>query len=62
MNCIEKLEVQQRTCEPCKAMIIVFRDLPEHEKFNFDSYDDNNDYILHCEKCETFLHLNSDTL
>jgi hypothetical protein len=60
MNCIEKLHALHRACEPCVARIIEFRQLPEHEKQNFDSYEKDKDYILHCEKCETFIHLMSD--
>lgn len=60
MNCIEKLYTLHRACEPCVAKIIEFKDLPEHEKFNFDSYEKERDFIVYCERCDTYKHLNSE--
>ncbi len=60
MNCIEKLYEIHKECFPCKGKIIEFEQLPEYEKYNFDSYDKKNDFIVYCEKCEFHLHLNTD--
>lgn len=64
MNCFEKLELLTRECEKCilKAKIIEFEELPEEEKYNFDSYDKDQDLIVYCEPCDTYKHLNTDTL
>lgn len=60
MNRIEKLHLLHKACQPCTAKIIEFKELPEYEKFNFDSYEKEKDFIVYCEKCETFIHLNSE--
>jgi hypothetical protein len=60
MNCIEKLHKLHKACEPNVAKIIEFGELPEHENLNFDYYDKDKDFIVYCEKCETYKHLDSD--
>jgi hypothetical protein len=64
MNCFEKLNGNLQECEPCfrYGKIIELEQLPEEEKFNFDSYDKEQDLILYCEKCNYFKHLNTDTI
>ena len=54
MNCIEKL--LHLACEPCvvHAKIIEFNELPEEEKYNFDYYDKDKDYLLYCKKCNYY--------
>lgn len=56
MNCIEALQQQIRECEPCKwkSEIIEFNELPEKEKFNFDYYEKENNYILYCKQCDVY--------
>lgn len=56
MNCMEALAAQLIACEPCRqnAFIIEFAQLPEHEKYNFDWYDKNEHFLIHCKKCEVY--------
>jgi hypothetical protein len=54
MNCIEKLHDLQKDCEPCTAKIIEFEELPENEKFNYDYYDKDRDFIVYCETCQLY--------
>lgn len=61
MNCIEKLHALHRACEPCLAIIIEFAELPEHEKFNFDDYEKDKDFLIACEKCQEFTIIKGDT-
>ena len=56
-NSIEKLQAQQRTCGHCKAESIELTQVLRMKNSISISYDDGNDYILHCEKCETCAHL-----
>ena len=54
MNCIEKLHALHMACEPCVGIIIEFAELPEKEKFHFDDYEKNRDFLIACEKCKEF--------
>jgi hypothetical protein len=56
MNCIEKLRLLSKECEPCvvKAKIIEFEQLPEYLKFDADYYDKDKDFILFCEPCQVY--------
>ena len=57
MNCIEALLLHHtEVCEPCiwNAKIIEYEELPEDEKYNFDDYDKEKDYLLHCKKCNVY--------
>jgi hypothetical protein len=56
MNCLEALGKQVEDCAPCRmnAYIVSFRDLPEHEKFNFDYYEENKHFLLYCKKCDFY--------
>ena len=60
MNCIEKQFELHKACEPCVAKIIDFEQLPEHEKFNYDFYEKEKDYIVCCEKCNFYNLLSSE--
>jgi|GEM_PF-4042337 len=63
MNCIEKLkEYTENVCEPCywNAQIIEFKQLPEHEKYNYDYYDKDKDFLIYCKKCEVYKLIFSD--
>lgn len=60
MNCIERLSVFTRFCYPCQAKIIEFDDLPEAEKYRFDYYDKEIDYLICCVQCENFMLIPSD--
>ena len=56
MNCFDALNEQLQNCEPCKlnAFIIEFEELPEEQKVNFANYNQQTDYILHCELCKVY--------
>jgi hypothetical protein len=63
MNCIENLkEYTENACEPCywNAQIIEFEQLPEKEKYNFDYYDKDKDFLIYCKKCEVYKLIPSD--
>lgn len=62
MNCIEKLIELTKECEPCiwYGKIIEFEELPEKEKYNFDNYEEDMDYIVYCEKCKIYKLIQSD--
>lgn len=53
---MEALQEQLEKCKPCKlnSEIVTFWELPEHEKFNFDYYDESKHYILHCAECDKY--------
>jgi hypothetical protein len=56
-NCIENLRTYHREiCEPCiwNAQIIEFEQLPEEEKYNYDYYDKDKDYLIYCKKCKVY--------
>ena len=54
MNCIEKLSVIHRICEPCKAKIIDFECLSGDLKYEVDFYDKDYDYLIFCESCNEY--------
>ncbi|GAB2817663.1 hypothetical protein GCM10027043_18110 [Ferruginibacter profundus] len=56
MTAIEALKEQCKVCEPCilNAQIIEFEQLPEDEKFNFDWYEKDKHYLIHCLKCSVY--------
>ncbi len=62
MNCIEKLHCLAEECEPCvrNAKIIEIEQLPEELKYEVDYYDKEKDYLLYCEKCDTYKLIASD--
>lgn len=62
MDCIQKLKELTKECEPCtwNGKIIEFEDLPEHEKYNYDYYDKEKDFLVYCEKCKEFKILSTD--
>jgi hypothetical protein len=57
MNAIEALNEQCRVCEPCRmnAIIIKYEQLPEHEKFNFDWYEEDKHYLIYCQPCNLYM-------
>ena len=56
MNCIETLIEQCRVCELCRlnSVILEFHELPENEKYNFDWYEKDNHYLIHCQVCKIY--------
>lgn len=56
MNCIEALSQHLKKCQPCKlnSFIIEFEELPDEEKVNFDYYDKNEHFLIHCKACEVY--------
>jgi hypothetical protein len=53
LNCIEKLRNFSCSCGSSHddLKIMDFEELPEDEKFNFDYYESDKDFIVFCEKC-----------
>lgn len=56
MNCIVALAEQLKKCEPCRvnSFIIEFNELPEDQRENFEFYDKNDHFLIHCKLCDTY--------
>jgi hypothetical protein len=64
LDCIEKLRDFICNCGSSHddLKIMDFEELPELEKFEFDWYDKDKDFILYCEVCKTYTQLYSDSI
>ena len=62
MNCVEALNHHLKQCERCilKAFILEFEELPEEQKFNFDYYEKDKHFIIHCKECNIYKTLPED--
>jgi hypothetical protein len=63
LDCIEKLRGFTCSCGSSHNDLKIkdFEELPELEKFEFDYYDKDKDYLLHCEKCNVYHILETET-
>jgi hypothetical protein len=62
LDCIEKLRDFICSCGSSHDDLKIkdFEELPESEKFEFDYYDKDKDYLLYCEKCIVYRLVESD--
>jgi len=59
MNCFEQLNEYIKGCDTCNdcytnCFIITYKELQEHDRKNFDYYNEKEDLLIYCKKCETY--------